>query len=49
MGETGGLDLEEWGESDDKKLAYLLVWTTCSSAGLAGGFPGNACWSWGLG
>lgn len=42
--ETAGLGLEERG-----KLPPCFAGLLASLAGLAGGFPGNACWRWELG
>lgn len=34
--EPGGSDLEEKGQSEDLKLAYLMRWPTCFSGRLGG-------------
>lgn len=48
-GRVRGLELEEWRDSEELRLALCLTDLTISLAGLAGRCPGNACWSWGLG
>lgn len=41
------VNLEERRESEDLRVGCLLCWLLASLPDLAGGFPENACCSWG--
>lgn len=42
--EAGGLDLEEWRESEGLSLPRCLAGLYVSMTGWPWQFPGNACW-----